>query len=747
VYRTLNLSVYKWLILALLPLLLQQCKPRDPHAPLSPEDSMKTMEVEEGFELSLVASEPLVVAPVAMVFDQKARIWVAEMEGYMPDSLGNGEDLPVGRITILTDTDDDGRMDQHQVFLDSLVLPRAICLAYGGILVAEPPYLWFYTIENDKPGSKTLVDSAYAVGGNVEHQPNGLLRAMDNWIYSAKSNMRYRRLPEGTWLKEPTTFRGQWGISQDDWGRLYYNDNSSNLSGDHLPPTLGRQYLGMQQVRGYGERVVPDTRVYPLHPTTGVNRGYMDGILDSTGRLLNFTAACGPLVYRGGLMPGNPAFVAEPAGNLIKRNELTFIDLLVSGRQAYEEKEFIRSTDERFRPVNLHDGPDGGLYILDMYRGIIQHKTYLTPYLKEEIAKRDLTLPLGMGRIYRVQPKGTARKTIQIPQTSDALIPLLAHDNGWVRDQAQQALIDGQFAEAIPLLRQRLMDKQADVRERMHILWTLEGLSGLSMSILDTLLEEQNASIQFQIAGILAQWPQQTEAITLLDKYMPRMQELNKVAWTHALAAQDKASAKLRQVLVGSEHTALIDAVVGGFRDQENALLSWAKQQFSADHVVVKRIQKHVDDLQARANQAKQARINAQYKDAVALFQLACVACHGPDGRGVAPIAPPLASSHWVSGPKDRLIALVLYGMSGPVEVGGKSYDRPDISGEMPGLYFNTQLTSEQLAEVLTYIRVSWGNEASEIHADEIERVRKRFGERTQAFTQDELDKVFGKHR
>jgi hypothetical protein len=196
------------------------------------------MQIENGFRVHIVATEPLLTSPVAISFDDKGRIWVVEMENYMPDSLGTGEDLPVGKIVILTDKNGDGRMDERKVFLDSLVLPRAICFIENGILVAESPKLWFYEIKNDKPVNKTLVDAAYAEGGNVEHQPNGLIRALDNWIYSAKSTKRYRKL-DNKWLIETTHFRGQWGISQDDQGRLFYNNNSENLQGDYFSPGFG----------------------------------------------------------------------------------------------------------------------------------------------------------------------------------------------------------------------------------------------------------------------------------------------------------------------------------------------------------------------------------------------------------------------------------------------------------------------------------------------------------------------------
>jgi len=320
---------------------------------LTPQESVSTMKVEDGFEVKLVASEPLISAPVALNFDDKGRIWALEMQGYMPDTAGHGENIPDGKVIILEDKNGDGVMDDRKVFLDSLVLPRALCLIENGLLVAEPPKLWYVEINNDRAGKKILVDSAYTVGGNVEHQPNGLLRGMDNWIYNANS----------------THQRGQWGISQDDFGRLYYNNNSQNLIGDYFLPALGSGNENQRGVSGYNIDIVKDNKVYPIRPTTGVNRGYMEKILDDSSRLVHFTAACGPLVYRGGLFGKayqENVFVAEPSANLIKRNILEEKGYITGGKQAYSGREFLASIDERFRPVSLYDGPDGAMYVVDM---------------------------------------------------------------------------------------------------------------------------------------------------------------------------------------------------------------------------------------------------------------------------------------------------------------------------------------------------------------------------------------------
>jgi hypothetical protein len=142
-------------------------------------------------------------------------------------------------------------------------------------------------------------------------------------------------------VKEHTHFRGQWGISQDEYGRLYYNTNSFNLLGDYFSPSLGAENPHQQKVAGYVEGIVSDNSVFPIHPTPGVNRGYMKDVLDDSLRLLEFTAACGPVVFNSdafGKDYFDNVFVAEPAGNLIKRNVLTFYADSTTGKEAYHNK-------------------------------------------------------------------------------------------------------------------------------------------------------------------------------------------------------------------------------------------------------------------------------------------------------------------------------------------------------------------------------------------------------------------------
>ncbi|HWZ34654.1 MAG TPA: hypothetical protein VNW51_00765, partial [Mucilaginibacter sp.] len=461
-------------------------------------ESIGKMKLEPGMAIKLIASEPIVSTPVAMTFDRYNRIWAIEMEDYMPDTSGHGENQPLGKVVLLSDKNKDGVYDDRKIIIDSLVMPRALCLIEDGILIAEPPRLYYYQLKNDKVVKRTVVDAKYTEGGNVEHQPNGLYRGLDNWIYNANSSKRYRKQGD-KWLTDRAHEKGQWGITQDDMGRMYANDNSTNLQGDYFPPSLGLTNKNQKGLAGFNERTVADNRTFPIRPTTGVNRGYMKGVLDDSLRLVNFTAACGPMIYRGGLFGPDyqmNAFVAEPSANLIKRDILNEKGNVVKGREAYHGREFLASVDERFRPVSLYDGPDGALYVVDMYRGIIQHKTYLTPYLAGEIGKRNLTQPLSCGRLYKIYPAGKKLVNVTFPDDPIKLVALLGNANGYVRDKAQQILVDTKPQQALPALRAAI--KSNNVLQVIHAMWTLEGFGELNADQVLALLKSAEWKIRMQ---------------------------------------------------------------------------------------------------------------------------------------------------------------------------------------------------------------------------------------------------------
>nr|WP_068892515.1 c-type cytochrome [Pedobacter panaciterrae] len=712
-------------------------------------ESISKMVIEDGFEVELVASEPIVTTPVAMSFDQKGRMWVVEMNGYMPDTLGTGEDKPSGKIIILEDKNKDGVVDERKVVIDSLVLPRAICLIEDGILVAEPPNLWYYELKNDKPVKRILVDDKYAVDGNVEHQPNGLLRALDNWIYNAKSSKRYRKQGD-KWLIENTHFRGQWGVSQDNYGRLYYNDNSTNLLGDYFSPGFGATNKNQRGVDGFSARTVPNNRVYPIRPTPGVNRGYSPGTLDDSLRLVNFTAACSPLIYRGDLFGSAydfNAFVAEPSANLIKRNILKESGYIVKGEQAYKNKEFLASVDERFRPVSLYNGPDGALYVLDMYRGIIQHKTYVTPYLSGQIKARNLTLPLACGRIYKIVPNGKKVVATRIPDDPAKLVSLLGSANGFVRDMAQQRLIDGKYKQAIPALK-AVLKHTGNPLQVIHALWTLEGLNALETNEVLALLKSTEWTIRMQTLAVLP-------SVINLSSYRNYVQALNELV-DDELAAPYVAfvSKYIKPFNENSADELLIslvkkypnnnfvsDAVISNLAYREESFKETiAKFEPDTNLVINKELQKVITAFNNTKKNRDPNVLAKQFPRGSALFSSTCQTCHSRDGNGIASLAPPLNKSQWVNGDKNTLISIVLFGLTGPVNVNGHVYEAPEIAGDMPGIGHSDEISDEDIAQLLSFIRGSWQNNAGKIDVKDVVSVREKLKGRQKAFTVAELE-------
>jgi glucose/arabinose dehydrogenase/mono/diheme cytochrome c family protein len=561
-----------------------------PPAPaLTPEEEMKTFKVAPGFHVELVAAEPLVRDPVAIQFGPDGRLWVLEMRGYMPDVDGKGESEPIGTVSVLEDTNGDGRMNKRTVFLDKLVLPRAISLVGDGVLVAEPPHLWFARDKNGDGVADEKIEVAADYGGTVnpEHTANGLMWGFDNWIYSANHTVRFRYQGDGKFTRATTITRGQWGISQDDTGRIYYNSNSDPLRVDLLPSAYLKRNAGFVAA-GANVQLVPATlTVWPGRVTPGINRGYNS--LNNEGKMYSVSAACGPVVYRGGLFPkefSGDAFICEPSGNLIKRIALAPAEGEIEGRNAYEGTEFITSTDERFRPVNLTNGPDGALYVTDMYRGLIQHRTYVTSYLRKQVLERKLEQPIGLGRIYRVVPDGAPKAHFDsglARDTTGQLVARLSDANGWVRDTAQRLLVERRDAAAVSPLA-ALAASSENPLGRLQALWTLEGLGALDRAVV--------------LRGIADADPRVTAAaVRLSEKWLSPTVDAEIFTRLSALADSPDASVRLQLALTlgeakTPESTAILgrlaaafpaqpylnDAIVSGLSGREEAFIAVATQ-------------------------------------------------------------------------------------------------------------------------------------------------------------------------
>jgi glucose/arabinose dehydrogenase/mono/diheme cytochrome c family protein len=480
-----------------------------PPAPeLNPTDALASFSVAPGFQVELVAAEPLIEDPVAIAWDETGDLYVVEMRGFMPDAYGQGATEPVGSVVRLHDQDGDGRYDQRQVLLDHLVLPRAIAIVNEGLLIGEPPNLWLCPSRSgwskDIDCQKKIKLSNYGdQPGNVEHVENGLLMAIDNWLYNAKSNRRMQ-IREGRLVVEPTLFRGQWGITQDNQGLFYYNTNSNFLLGDlyDARPVIE---AGNSGGPGLNIQVSKNDQVFAVRVNPGVNRAYVPGILRDDGRLDKPTSASGMVYYRGSQFPEEyrqDVFIAEPAGNVVVQLRLKHKDLRVtSDHILYEDekwgqREFLASTDERFRPVDVDVGPDGALYVVDMYRGIIQDQIFLSDELRAQALSRGLDKPIGLGRIWRITAVKDSAKTARLDSslTRRKLLKRLGDENGWSRDTAQRVLLKERGRGVDRALR-RCVTRNNEFAA-MHAVWTLEGRGSLDRRTVLKALASKYSSVK-----------------------------------------------------------------------------------------------------------------------------------------------------------------------------------------------------------------------------------------------------------
>lgn len=688
-----------------------------PSPPLTPDEALRRFTLQPGYRIELVAAEPMVDTPVVIQFDPAGRLWVVEMRGFMPDADGIGEDQPVGRIVILDDTDGDGRADARKVFLDGLVMPRALLLVRDGVLVGEPPNLWFYPNVNDTAGPRVAVATDFGSRANPEHTANSLVLAMDNWIYALYHPWRYR-FQNGRWERERVPQRAQWGQAQDDFGRLYYTSNSDHLRGDAVPPHYFGTNIG--RAPGVGMAVAKDQTVWPGRVNPGVNRGYQPGTLRPDGRLARFTAACGTALYRGDALPkdawGN-AFVCEPSANLIRRCLLTDEHGVVSSRNAYHETEFLTSTDELFRPVNALGGPDGALYLADMYHGIIQHRVYLTTYLRTQSEERGLENVVNRGRIWRVSAANAGRRDRPnlARATSAELVQTLGHANGWWRDTAQRLLVERADATVAPALRE-LGAKAPNPVTRLHALWTLEGLGQLTPEAIDAALTDAQPKVRAAAIRLAEPFLAGPTGPALQDRLIKAAGDNGEVQMQLVLTlAARRTEPRVLEVLTRlAKH--------GG---------SPLARDLAAYQLPKKEKPGAVAAVKAAPLTAEEQK---RFEAGKALYEQVCVACHQQFGQGQPGLAPPLAGSEWIGFSDQRLIRILLHGLRGKIKVRGEDYEM-----DMPALGV---LEDDQIAAVLTYVRREWGHQYPAVSPATVKQVRQATETREDSWTAQELFKI-----
>ena len=720
-----------------------------------PNSSIPEFILQEGFDIKLIAAEPLLNSPMAMQFDQKGRIWVVEMPGYMRDIDGSDEDFPDGKIVILSDESDDGQMDKRIVFLDSLVAPRTLLFANNGLLYTDGTKLIWTSIENDEPSGQTLVDSLYVIGGNIEHQSNGLLYHLDNWIYSSKSNARYR-FKDGQWVKEATTFRGQWGITHDDVGRLYANENSVALLADFIMPNVLIENPYQKIENSLQIKIQKSRRIYPIQ-ATAVNRGYEENVLDGEGKVRKLTSACGPWIYLGDQFPeefyGN-AFVCAPEANLIKRYLIDYEKINLPSRQAYNEDEFLISTEETFRPVNLYIGLDGALYIVDLRKGVIQHRAYMTSYLREKILKKGLEKTTGIGRIYKVYFKENSIEGLADHSDFNAMdyLRLLSHNNGAIRMLAQKEIV---YSKDISLRDDliKIALNNENQHGQIHSMWALEGLGLINNSLLVQLSQNTDKSpIISQILRLASLDIENWEAIApIIEKAITLGDKNSDLYLCHILGKFKNEESEKYWIQLADKYSndpIFCEALISGISNREDYFLKNIDKlkNDSIYSMLSKTISyKKNDDIKA-----PQLYTKTFLDDRTAGFKIYnqyCVSCHGFDGKGVNNLAPPLYPSDYVTGPPEKMILIALQGLKGPVTVNGKKYDMNLV---MPGIKNNPDLTDQKIADLIIFIRNSFASEElgfpKPINPKMVEKIRASLGDSEEMFTEESLNKWMEEH-
>jgi putative membrane-bound dehydrogenase-like protein len=475
--------------------------------PLTPAASMATMELQDGFRIELVASEPDVTSPVAMEIDEHGRLFVVEMPGYPLDTSRSG------RVKLLEDTNGDGRYDRVQVFADGLVLPNGIMRWKKGVLVTASPDL-IYLEDADGDGraeTREVLLTGFAFT-NPQHTVNGPLYGLDNWIYLAHhgpveaiiyrdvfgdrgSELRWANRPGAPTLPprgrsvrlapdssalEYLAGASQFGHSFDAWGRYFGGDNSHHarhevISARHLarnPHLLLRSALEEIPAHGGAAQVFAITRRPNFELLTDVGQ---------------FTSACGITAYTGGLFPepdGPSLFVAEPVHNLIHRDVLTPAGATFVAHRAEEQREFLAAADPWFRPAFLYIGPEGALYVVDYYRPRIEHPEWAASEFQSDPSP--LSEGKDRGRIYRIVPTTfrASGERVALGSASDGrLVAALGHENLWWRRTAQRLIVENRRAGLVPQL-SALAASGAAPLGRLHALWTLDGLGHLGDALI-----------------------------------------------------------------------------------------------------------------------------------------------------------------------------------------------------------------------------------------------------------------------
>ena len=705
--------------------------PKDPIVAVSAAEEQKRFVLPPGYRIQPVLTEPDIEEPMQIAFDGNGRMFVLEIRAYMQDADATAELAPTGRISVHEDADNDGVYEKHHVFLDKLVFPRFVMpLGKDAILTMESNQdeVWKHTDTNGDSiaDKKELFTTSFGRAGNVEHQQSSLFWGLDNWLYSTYNAFRVRWTPNGV-LREPTApNNSQWGITQDSAGRIWFQGGASGLPGYfQLPIHYGLTFPAVGGGRaGHQQFLEPGFEVPWGIAGVGDYQPGTSAIRPGELTLRRVTGAAGNDIVRAHRMPDDlqgEYLYGEPVARIVRRVRPVHAEGLTTLRQVYqaERSEFIKSSDHLFRPVDVATAPDGTIYVVDPYRGIIQEGNWTRPgsYLRAKIDQYKLAANIRKGRIWRVSYDGMSRDTTQprlLDETPAQLVARLAHPNGWWRDTAQQVLVLKQDRSVVPALQQMVRTASGSLFGRIHALWTLEGLGALDLGLVRESLKDPNPQMRIQ-AIRASETLYKAGQRSLLDDYRA--------------AAKDPDTDVMIQAML-TLHLFKAPDIPTIVKDAQTANKARGVQLIG-DYLLAP-----VTTLSAgpaAANLPPEQR--AALERGATIYGELCSICHGPDGRGAAGEgsgvmkAPSFVGSARLQGHQDYVIKAILHGLTGPLD--GRTY-----SDVMVPMGSNRD---DWVAAAASYLRMNFSNAASFVTPADVARVRAAIDRKT-PWTQGELE-------
>lgn len=481
--------------------------------------AMESFRLEEGLEIELVASEPAVVDPVAFAFDERLDLYVVEDRGY-PDPIDGSEAPAIGRVALLRDTDKDGKYETRYEFAEGLTYPNGVLPWKGGVFVTCAPHIYYFK-DTDGDGVadvRDIVLTGFNSDKTAQIRVSHPVLGLDGWVYVTSglnggkvTSPKYPEREAVTFTSadgrfNPETFefentggRSQFGLAFDPFGRRFGTSNRHPVMQMMLEPWHLKRNPSLLFTETYQNvsDVEANAKVFPISGavTTAEFIPKLMG-LSHTG---TFTSACGLLVYNGDRMTGahkGNVFICEPAQNLVQRQVMKPEGAGFRSELAYDDKEFLASTDEWFRPVFLNHGPDGSLYLADMHRKVIDHPSYVPQEARHLL---DFESGKSDGRLYRIFSKDQKKGLGKTPDFSVAAQVLEALDSGneWDRETAFRIILENKKTDYKPGLTS-LFAKSGREETRAGILWLLAHLGGLDRQVLEQAAGDASPGVREQ---------------------------------------------------------------------------------------------------------------------------------------------------------------------------------------------------------------------------------------------------------